>query len=295
MRKQSLIPLIFLLPTILHFMVFWAFPLILSFYFSFHKWSPLQPIGGGEFVGIQNYVSALQDDVFQISLKNTFIFAAGTQPVTMMIGLSLALLLKNAKGGSIARTLLFLPVITAPVAMGIVWSYLYNPTYGLFNDILKSLNLPPQGWLRRADTALFSVMVVNVWKFAGYHLILFLAGLQSIPEVLYDAAKIDGANTWSRFRNVTLPMLKPTLLFVVVMATIGALQVFDLVFVMTGVEIAGGPAYSTMVTVLYLYQKAFKYLSMGYASAVAIIFFIVILALSYIEMKFFRRGGMVYY
>jgi ABC-type sugar transport system permease subunit len=242
------------------------------------------------FAGLKNYEAIFNSEEFWISVKNTFYFAIVSQPITMIIGLSLALLLKDIKGGSIFRTVIFLPVITSSVGISMIWSWMYNPTYGIINNVFSKIGLPKVNWLGEPATALPSIMVVDIWMWAGYHMVLFLAGLQSIPPDLYDAAKVDGATGISITRHITLPLLKPIALFVIVMSTIGALQIFDLVWVLSGMEYAGGPAMSTLVMVLEMYKVCFRRLLFTEASAMAVVFFLIVLILCIIEFKLMKGG-----
>ena len=288
--KRSRIPYIFLIPFFLSFAIFWAFPLAFAAYMSFTNYNPLIPINEVQFVGLQNYIDATQDEVFLLALKNTFIYVL-YEPICISIGLILALVLNTAiKGRSVFRTIFFIPVITSTVAIAYVWSWLYDYRLGPLNYILRLLGLQPQSWLSYGQ-ALYSIMLMSTWQWIGLNVIIFLAALQSIPKEYHEAARISGANAWNCFRHVTVPLLKPTILFCAVTATAGSLQVFTEVYMLT----RGGPVYSTTVAVLWMYRQAFEFLQFGYGSALAFILFLIILAIALIEVRLMRRGGMAYY
>lgn len=261
---------------------FGIFPIFFSFYLSFYKWSLLRI---PEFVGLRNYTKALHDPVFWVSLKNTFYFTGLSISIGIVIALLLALLIHHSpRFKSLFRTGYFLPVVTSMVAVSVVWKFLYQPDFGLFNSILSALGLPPQKWLISPTLAMPSIVVMSVWQGLGYNMILFMAGLLDIPEVLYEVADLDGANTWNKFKNITVPLLKPTFLFIVVISSIGSFQVFTQSYIMT----RGGPEDSTRVIVQYIQHKAFDTLLMGYGSAMAFILFAIIISITMIELKFLR-------
>lgn len=288
--KRSRVPYIFLIPFFLSFAIFWFFPLGFATYMSFTNWNPLIPINEVKFIGLQNYITATQDEVFLLALKNTFIYVL-YEPVCILIGLLLALVLNTKiKGRSVFRTIFFIPVITSTVAISFVWSWLYDYQRGPLNYLLSLLGLPRQPWLAYGR-ALYGIMLMSTWQWVGLNVIIFLAALQSIPKEYHEAARISGANAWNCFRHVTIPLLKPTLLFCAVTATAGSLQVFTEVYMLT----RGGPVYSTTVAVLWMYRQAFEFLRYGYGAALAIILFLIILVIAIIEVRLMRRGGMVYY
>ncbi len=281
---------LFIIPVLLLFSVFRIYPLIRSFSLGFYQWNILSPIK--PFVGLQNYRALSEDAIFVQALKNTVIYTVIVIFVGTVIALFLALLLnRKFKLKETFKLVYFLPVITPMVAVAIVWEWLYQPQFGLFNGILKYLGLPTQQWLLSKDQALMSVIIFSIWKGVGYNMVIFLAGLQGIPDIYYEAARIDGANSFQRFKGITLPLLMPTTLFVIIMSTISALQVFTQVYVMT----QGGPINATMVTVLYIYKVGFDFLRFGYASAIATVLFISILAITILQFKFLGRRAEVTY
>jgi len=283
------IPYLFLLPALLYFVVFWGYPLFSAVYLSFTSYNFLK---SPRWVGVKNYVALFRDGLFYHSLIITVEFAVISQLITMAIGLSLALAVNSKlRGRELFRVILFLPVITSSVAISLMWGYMFDPIYGVLNSVMKALGLPPQQWVHSPSEALASLMIMTIWQWAGYHMFLFLSGLQAIPEEYYHAALIDGANAFRRFFRVTLPLLKPTILFVLVLATIGGLQVFTPVYVLT----SGGPVLSTYVLMYYIYQEAFHYLQAGYADAASMIFALIIFAVVGLELWLLRKGGLTYY
>lgn len=296
--KRSLIPYIFLIPFFAHLAVLSLFPLGFGFYMSFTDYNTLRP-GLAKFVGLANYYEALtQDPVFLNSIKNAFIYVL-YEPICILIGFFFALVLNTAvRGRSIFRTIFFLPVITSTVAISFVWTWLYNQNYGPFNYFLKGLGLPPQNWLGYEwvipnvfPLPLASIMLMSTWQWIGLNVIIFLAGLQSIPKEYHEAARISGAGVWHSFRHITAPLLKPTLLFVTITATAGSLQVFTEVQMMAREGVIGE---TNMVPVRLIYDKVHE-LQFGYGAALSFIFFLIILVISLVELRIMRRGGLVYY
>jgi multiple sugar transport system permease protein len=232
--------------------------------------------------------------VFYSSLRNTLQYALGTIPLGLALALALALLLNaGLKGMGIYRTTYYLPVVTSMVAVAMVWMWIYDPSYGLLNYLLARLSsgrIAPQAWLADPGQAMAAIVAMSVWKGLGYNTVIYLAGLQGIPEHLYEAATIDGANAWQRFRRITWPLLKPTTAFILVVSVIGASQVFAQVYVMTN----GGPNNATTTIVHQIFQNAFSYLKMGYASAMAFVLFALIFLLSLITLRLTRAGQVEY-
>jgi multiple sugar transport system permease protein len=282
--REALWGYLFLLPNILGFLAFSIFPLIFAIGLSFTRWDL---ISKPAIVGLDNYQKLFtEDDSFAIVIKNTLIFTGLSVPIGTIVSLILANALnQKIRGTTFYRMSFFLPVVSSTVAVALVWSWLFNPDFGLANEVLLSLGLPKFKWLASSKTALLSIVMVAVWRGLGPSTIIFLAGLQGIPEELYDAAKIDGANTRQLFRHITIPLLSPTTFFVIVVSIIGSFQVFDLVYIMTG----GGPGRASSVIVYYIYQNAFRWFRMGYASSIAFILFIVILILTMIQLRLSGR------
>ncbi|WP_244364353.1 carbohydrate ABC transporter permease [Paenibacillus cellulositrophicus] len=271
---------LFIAPQILGLLVFVIGPVIFAFVISFMKWD----IGSTpEWVGLTNYSKQVSDPIFWKVLKNTSVFALLNIPLTVIGALVLALMLnQNLKGKTLLRAAYFIPVVTSSVAVALVWTWLYNPSYGLINSVLMSLGIEGPGWLSDMKWALPSIVIMTVWQGVGYNMILFLAGLQGVPSQLHEAAKIDGAGSWQRFWRITIPMISPTTFFVVIMLLIGSMQVFSEPYMMT----RGGPADATNVLVLHIYNTAFQFFRMGEASAISFILFVIILIVTLIQFKF---------
>jgi multiple sugar transport system permease protein len=277
--------LLFLSPFLLSFAVFSLFPIVASVALSFFDWSPLTP-GRAAFVGVEHYGRALSEPRFWGALRNTLVFVAGTIPLTTGLALGLALLVRRPLPPAL-RTLFrsgfFVPSVVSMVVISLIWKNLYAP-YGGLNALLGLVGLPAQRWLLDHNLALAAVMVMDVWASVGYYMILYLAGLEAIPDELYEAASLDGAGFWGRVRHVTWPGLKPMTLFILVINTMRSFQIFTEVFVMTG----GGPLRSTETVVLYLYDAAFHKFEMGYASAVAYLLFAILAVFSLLELRWLR-------
>lgn len=261
-------PWLFLLPTLVGLLVFRLIPIVWAFILSFTQWSLL---GSPKFVGLINYIEAFKTDTFIQTISNTIEFSIIYVIGSIIFGLILAVLI-NIKLKSIAffRALIYLPVVTSAVAVGIVWNWILGPNLGLLNSILESLNLPAPYWLGDPKLALTTVASVQVWKMAGYSMILFLAGLQGISEQTLEAAIVDGATKFQRFFKVTLPMLTPTVFFVLTVSIIDSFKNFELIYAMT----KGGPQNSTNTLVYDVYLNAFVYYRVGYASSVAFVLLI---------------------
>lgn len=282
-RKELIAGLSFLSPSAIHLMIFVITPLLFSFYLSFHQWNIILPIK--PFVGLENFKQMFSDRDFLNALKNTAIYSLHV-PIGMTISLLIAVLLnQKIPGVNIFRTLFFLPSISSFVAVALVWAWIYDPQFGLANYILSFFDIKPLGWLTEPATALISIMIMSIWLGIGYQMVIFLAGLQSIPSHLYEAAEIDGAGWWVKFSRITLPLLTPTSFFVLVTSMIGSFQVFASIYVMT----RGGPIRSTDVAVYHIYQSAWEYLDVGYASAMSWVLFIIIVSITAIQFKLIPR------
>lgn len=273
----------FLTPSLVLLLLFSAGPLLFAFYLSFHEWNLLEP--AKPFVGLRHYIDLGGDGLFWNAAKNTAIYSLYV-PLTMVLALAVAMLLnRQIKGVAVLRAVFFLPYITSFVAISIVWQWMYDPDFGLFNWALGLVGLGPYPWLNSPATALLALIIMAVWIHIGFQMIIFLAGLQAIPNELYEAAMIDGAGPWSRFWRITLPLLRPTTFFVLVTSIIGSFQVFTFVYVMT----EGGPLHATDVIVYHIYQNAWQYLRMGYASAMSWLLFAVIFAITLLQFRLLGR------
>lgn len=286
-RRRALAGMAFVAPAVLFLIVFALGPFLFTIYVSLHEWNMLTPVSQMPFRGLQNYRYLLfEDPLFRQTFGNTLKFTIGNVGITTALALGVALLLNtNVRYPTFWRAVYFLPYVTSSVAISIVWANLYHANYGLFNGILQLLSLPPQRFLASLEQALPSVIAVSVWHSIGYYMIIFLAGLQGISVEVYDAAKIDGADDWQRFWRITLPLLKPTMLFVLVVNTLASLQVFDLPFILTN----GGPVNATNTLVLYMYQTAFNFARMGRATAMAVLLFLVIFVITLVQLRLLRE------
>jgi len=270
--------LMFILPAVIPLSVFWIWPMIKAIFMSFTDWDYMSSTYN--MVGTQNYRDLFSDNMFYSSLKNTFVFTLGTLVPTIVGGLTIAMVLKkNIKGSALYKAIIFSPWITPTVAISIVWSWIFEPQYGFANYILQVFNLPKSQWLQSSDTAMASVIIVTVWKGFGWAMVFYLTALERVPRHLYEAAAIDGANSWNKFISITLPLISPTTFFLSIITTINSLQAYDQIQVLT----QGGPSGSTR-TILYMYyQAAFENFNIGQATAMATVILIIIGVLAGIQ------------
>lgn len=274
----------FIFPAIALLLVFVFYPMLQAFIISFKNYSL---VGAGDvFVGMDNYVHLMKDRAFFNSLKHSFYFAIIVIPIQTSIALGLALLIqKKTATAGLFRTLYFIPVIISTAVAATVFKLIYNKEFGLLNSVLKALHLPVTSFLSDPDTAMNGIIVLGIWKGAGFFMIIFLAGLNNISPDLYEAARVDGASRFQQFFKITLPLLNRTMAFVVIMTTIDAIKLSGLVFVLTN----GGPNSSTETVVFYIYKQAFTQMRMGYATAAAFVLFAIVLTISLIQMKLFNK------
>jgi len=286
-RREATLGYLFISPWVLGLLIFTIGPFIASLYLSFTTYSILQP---GNWVGLRNYVTAFTDDrLFYKVLWNTAYYVLGSVPLRIVLAFALALLLNaSVRGLTMWRTLFYVPSITPIVATIVLWRYLLHPKFGLINYALSLVGIKAIPWLTSPIWSKPALLVMSVW-WVGGNMVIFLAGLQGIPQHLYEAAELDGANAWRRLRHVTLPMMTPTIYFNLVMNLINAFQVFTQSFIMT----RGGPLDSTRFYMHYLYDNAFLYFKMGYASALAWVLFVIIFALTLLTVK--TSGRWVFY
>ncbi|HOI62622.1 MAG TPA: sugar ABC transporter permease [Mesotoga sp.] len=271
-------------PALVVQVIFIYLPLAWAFYVSFHSWNMIRPM---KWVGLENYIRMFETPDFWGSLWTTVLYVLGTVVPSVILGLLIAMLLNIEwlKGKGIFRTLFYIPVVTSMAAAAVIWGWLYEPNFGLVNYFLSWFGIKSIKWLSDPNYALLGLIIVGVWKRVGYNMVLFLAGLQTIPRTYYEAAEIDGATSWDKFRSITLPLLSPTTLFVVIMQFIASFRVFVSVSVMT----RGGPAKSTQVITYYLYENAFRYLKFGYASAIAVFMFALMVVLTLIQFAISKK------
>jgi multiple sugar transport system permease protein len=282
--RNTAIGLSFLLPNFIGFLILTLIPVGLLFYYAFTEWNVF---GGATWTGLDNFRQMARDTTFWTALRNTLYYAAFHIPLTLAVSLGLALLLnRKLRGVAFFRAVAFFPYITSIVAIAQIWNMLFSPGYGPVNELLRWVGVDnPPGWTTSADWSMPAVIVVGVWRDMGYYMLLFLAGLQTIPGQLYEAARVDGASAWQRFRAVTLPGLRPTTFFITVLLTIGSFKVFDLILVMTN----GGPGQSTLVLAQYIFRKGFEENQFGYASAVSIVLFAICLLVTVVQFVVNKR------
>ena len=278
---------VFLAPALIGLAILSAGPILATLAISFTDWDLLTP---PTWVGLDNFGELMQTPRFWRAMQNTFFYTLLSVPLGMAIALALAMGLDQAiRGIAWIRTMYFLPLVTSAVAVGLVWLWIYAPAGGLLNVLLSTFGIPPQRWVSDPFWAMPAIIVMSVWQGLGVNIIIFLAGLQGIPAHLYEAAKIDGAGTWAQFRKITWPLLSPTTFYVLVIGVINAMQAFSQMHVMT----QGGPLGRTTTIVYYLYQLAFENFTMGRASAVACILFVLLLVLTVIQFRV--MGSRVHY
>jgi multiple sugar transport system permease protein len=278
---------LFIAPAMVIFFVFTLLPVAIALYLSFTDYDVFTRL---DWIGASNYADVFDDELFWRALWNTLTYTVWTIPLSMAIGLALALLLnQKLRGLGVYRTIYYVPVVTSMVAVAMIWIQLFDPLYGVISTALENIGIKGIDWLGDPALAMPSIIVVSVWKVIGWNMLIYLAGLQGIPSFLKEAAAIDGANRWQGFWNITWPLLGPTTFFLFVTSLIGAFQVFDQVYVMTG----GGPANATTTLVHQIYNAAFKALDMGYAAAMSFVLFGVILVVSLFSVRAVR-GEMAY-
>lgn len=281
--RRSAAPYLFVLPSAVALLAFTLWPILQALWISLHDWSFLS--SEHPFVGLGNYIELLDDGRFWNAVRVTILYTAGTVPLQIGLALAVALALNERLfGRAFLRSAYFVPVIGSLAIMAIVWRFILDPDVGVIAGWMAALGLRQLDWLRDPSLALPAVIAVGIWKNVGFSMVILLAGLQGLPSELYEAASIDGAGRWQRFRHVTIPGLRHTLLFVTVISMIASLQVFDQVFVMT----RGGPLFATESLVTYMYHEGFELFRMGYASALAWVLFLVILAVSIVQLRLFR-------
>jgi multiple sugar transport system permease protein len=287
--RHHLTAYLFIAPIVILFGIFRVYPSIQTLAYSFFRVELLR--GRFTFIGFENFIDLLSDRIFLKAVVNTLIYVISIVPISAGLALILAVLFNtHFRLKEFFKAIYFAPMVTSTVAAAMVWLWLYNPQFGLFNVILKSFGFPAQPWLMSSHQALPSIIIFSIWKSLGYNLIIYIAGLQAIPDVYYEAARIDGAGSLQQFFKITLPLLTPTTTFILIYNSILSFQVFDQVFVLTG----GGPAYATTVVVLELYQQAFLKYRFGYASAMAMVLFIFLLSITIGQYAISKKKEVVY-
>ena len=281
----------FLAPALISIFVFFFIPVIAAFIISFTDFDiySLGNYGYLRFVGLKNYSNLLSDELFWTSLKNTFYFVLAASPLSIAVSLGAALILnsKLVKLKGLFRLSYFIPVVTTLVAVAIVWRFIYHPRFGILNYLMSFVGINPIDWLGDPFWAMPSIILMSIWKNFGYNMIIFIAGLQNIPEHLYEAAILEGANGWQRFKKITIPMLAPTTIFISIITMIGNFQLFAEPYVMT----QGGPLNKTLSVVQYMYQEGFRWWNMGYSASIAFVLFIIIFAGTMIQLKIQKQNA----
>lgn len=284
--RRTITAYLMLMPVLVLLAVFTVYPIIKSFLISFYQWDLMSPTK--PFVGLQNYEHIFQDPLFQRALINTLLYVVAFVPSVMLLGILAAVLL-NSKVRFLAffRVTLFLPYVTSLAATGVLWQWIFNKQFGLLNSFLSTLGIHPQDWLNNPHLTILNMVIFGIWQNLGYVTVVFLAGLQNIGREYYEAADVDGADLWSKFRSVTVPLLSPTLYFIFILSTIEAFKVFLQVYVLYGQT--PGPNNSGMTILYYMFEMGFSDYKMGYACAAAYVLFLIIFIFTLLQMTISRR------
>ncbi|MFD1738949.1 carbohydrate ABC transporter permease [Bacillus salitolerans] len=277
-------PYLMVAPAITVFILFFIYPIFYMVFLSFTDWDLISPVKN--FVGFDNFIDLFREDEFRQVFMNTIIYTVLTVGISMVLSLLFALWLnKSGAFYGMAQGAVFSPYIISLVSVSLLWLWLMDPQYGFLNFLLKLVGLPANTWVAHPDTALYSLVIVSVWKITGYNTLVFIAGLQSIPKELYEAAKLDQANKWRIFSKITVPMLSPTIFFLLVINTIASFQVFDTVKIMT----QGGPVNSTNMLVFYIYEYGFDFFKIGYASAAGVVLLLLVGVMTIFHFKLLSK------
>jgi multiple sugar transport system permease protein len=281
--KQALFGYAILVPTVAILLVFRFLPMLQAFWISLHEYDLIRP---PRFVGLENFIDLVQDPLFLNSARVSIAYVVLSCVPVWVLALALAVLFnRQIRAKSLFRSAAFMPVVMPMVVNAVVWTFMYHQD-GVVNTILGWFGIDPIPWLRSSAWALWAVIIIGIWRATPYYMVIFLAGLQAIPSEYYEAAKIDGADAWTEFRHITLPLLKPTTLLVMVMSVIVAMKVFAVPLIMTG----GGPADSTRVLPLFIYQTAFEFFKMGRAAAMSVFLFAAVMVFTLFQIRLFSRG-----
>ncbi|UFU01845.1 sugar ABC transporter permease [Ruania suaedae] len=283
-RTGKFTPYVFVGPAAILFAAFSLIPMIIAITLSFQE---TQSLGDGQFVGTANFERMAGDPLFHTAIVNTLLFTLGTVPTSMIVGLALAVALNRPlPGRGLLRALFFVPMVAAGVVVGVVMSWIFNVDYGVVNNLLRTLGLDGVPWLTSPNLAMVTLILVVVWTRVGFCMVIYLGALQSIPAELKEAAAIDGANRWARFRSITLPMLTPTTSILMILNVVFSLQAFDIIYVMTG----GGPGFSTTVLIQYVFRSAFQDASLGYAAALGLVLVAILLVFTFFRQRITKRA-----
>lgn len=281
--SESITAFLFVLPSLIGFTVFYGVPAVRGLWISFTNWDLLRP---AKFIGIENYVDLFQDKEFWNALSVTVYYVVLNIPLQTVLAVIIAVMMYRLTKSMLIRALIILPWLMPPVVVGLIWLWLLDPNIGIVNVTLKALGLPMIAFLGLPQWAMPSIAMINIWEYVGYTALLIFAGLQSIPGSVYEAASIDGASESQTFWKVTVPLLRPVLVFVIVTSVIGSFQIFDTIAITT----KGGPVNATKVLNWYIYEQAFSRFNMGYATAISIVLFAILIFVSMIQMRLMRAG-----
>jgi multiple sugar transport system permease protein len=283
LRSEALCGLLFIAPALLGFTLFYLLPTIRAFYIGLTNWNLMR---APKFVGLDNYIRLFHDEKFWSSIWVTFLYVVYNIPIQTVLGLLIAVLLKRLTGSVFVRSIMLTPFLVSNVIAAMIWFYMFDPVLGFVNVLLKGLGLESHAFFSNPSLALPTIAFINVWRHMGYTALLFYTGLQSIPEHLYEAARIEGSSEWRTFRLITLPLLRPVLVFVLVTSVIGSFQIFDTIAVTT----QGGPGTATRTIIWYIYQEGFVSMRMGYASAMSTVLFLGLVLVTLLQMRVLRSG-----
>ncbi len=281
--NEGLTAFLFVLPSLIGFATFFAVPAIRGLWISFTNWDLLRP---AQFIGLGNYVRLLQDGEFWNALTVTVYYVLLNIPLQTVLAMVIAVMMHRLTDSVVIKGMLILPWLMPPVVVGLIWLWILDPNLGILNVALKSLGLPAVAFLGLPQWAMPAIAMINIWQYVGYTALLIFAGLQSIPPSVYEAASIDGASESQMFWRVTVPLLRPVLVFVLVTSVIGSFQIFDTIAITT----KGGPVNATKVLNWYIYEQAFSRFNMGYATTISIVLFLILIVVSLIQMRLLRAG-----
>lgn len=278
-KKVNYIPYLFIAPNMLLFLFFMIIPIFFTFGISLTNWSI---IGVPKFIGFKNYLVLFRNSTFWFSLINNLYFTVATVPITIVLAFAFAVLLnKSLPGRGVFRTAIYMPFVVSTVASGILWLWIFNADFGVFNYLISLFGIKPIDFFTNGNIAMIPIIFTTIWARVGYNMVIYLASLQDVPRSYYEASLIDGANQWQQLRYITIPLLRPTHLFVFIMAIIFSFKSFDLIYIMT----RGGPGNSTTTIAVYIYKMAFELGKMGRASALGVILFIIMATLTILQLR----------
>jgi len=287
MKRKQLAPYLYIAPAFIYLFVLWVFPFLYSLILSFQKWELASLDTQRRFVGFKNYIEIVKDPEFWNGINRTLVYVCSAVGLEFVIGLGIALLIcKQLKGMGLFRRFILIPFIIAPAVVGLMWMWMYNPELGIFNHFIRTLGIDKQGFIWTGDPsiAMFSLVLADIWQWTPFVILLFVAGIVSLPSDPFDAARIDGASRWQIFKYITLPMLKPVMMVILLIRTMTAFKFIDKIFILTH----GGPASTTEVLGFYIYRVSFMHFRMGYGAALSYVMFIIVIALCLIIIRFLR-------